>query len=76
MDNLCMLVYSMYLPMLQRLQEYIHTAVHKVVDLFLSHSSTFGSTKGALLFLAPLVNETGVFGVTGECQYSGIKLSR
>lgn len=41
----------------------MHTAIHKVVDLFFGHPGAFGSTERAFLFLAPFVDETRVFGV-------------
>jgi hypothetical protein len=39
----------------------MHTAVHKVIDLFFSHSGAFGSTERAFLLLAPFVDEPRAF---------------
>ena len=53
---LCVMVLLLF-----RVYIYMHTAVHKVIDLLFGHSGAFGGTERAFLLLAPFVDETRVF---------------
>ena len=40
-----------------------HTAIDKVVDLFLRHAGAFGCAEGLFLFLSPFIDEVDISGV-------------
>jgi hypothetical protein len=44
----------------------IRTAIHKVIDLILSHTGTLGGTQTTFLLLAPFIDESRILRIASQ----------